>query len=443
VDWLIGSTGVAEASERGTSLLQEHLRHHATNEASVRKAETAISKVLGQALADAGSRPVLVTLDWSAAQPVLTAVPVEPGEGADDVPLDAPIPALRRQQVRSWVRGEAATTDLDVARLARQTFASGPPPVVDPGIDVEAQGAGAVAVAMAAALEAHPSSSAIQTASMAGAMIAGVAAEEHGVETPQAAAEAFVQVHQAMGGEAVVIEASEERLELAVRRCPFQGVHKSAGALCHVTSGIAGQLAAKTGGQSLVVLDETIVSGDPECHLQVLMGSFEDVTDAGGEVDGDTYTWPQRRAGRNMPAPHLDLSVSLPREGYSVPVIRRMAAQALRAFGVHSSDVDDVQLAITEACANVIDHAGDTDTYDVQVELAADRCAITVVDQGGGFDAANVPDRPAEESEEGRGLALMRALVDNVAFRNEPMAGTVVHMVKSLRYDADHPLHRG
>ncbi len=42
----------------------------------------------------------------------------------------------------------------------------------------------------------------------------------------------------------------------------------------------------------------------------------------------------------------------------------------------------------------------------------------------------------------GRGLALMRALVDNVAFRNEPQAGAVVHMVKTLRYDTEHPLRR-
>ena len=43
----------------------------------------------------------------------------------------------------------------------------------------------------------------------------------------------------------------------------------------------------------------------------------------------------------------------------------------------------------------------------------------------------------------GRGLALMRALVDNVAFHNEPQAGAVVHMVKALSYEPDYPLRRG
>jgi len=137
--------------------------------------------------------------------------------------------------------------------------------------------------------------------------------------------------------------------------------------------------------------------------------------------------------------PSLDLSVSLPRESVSVPVVRRLATQALRAFGVSEEDVDDVQLAISEACANVIDHAAETDTYEVKIELSVDRCALTIVDQGSGFDADGVP-FAEHDAEMGRGLTLMRALVDNVAFHNEPKAGAVVHMVKTLSYDAAHPM---
>jgi anti-sigma regulatory factor (Ser/Thr protein kinase) len=47
------------------------------------------------------------------------------------------------------------------------------------------------------------------------------------------------------------------------------------------------------------------------------------------------------------------------------------------------------------------------------------------------------------EAESGRGLTLMRALFDNVAFASEPQAGALVHMVKSLRFDHDHPLWSG
>ena len=233
------------------------------------------------------------------------------------------------------------------------------------------------------------------------------------------------------------MSADDETVELAVSRCPFGAVDGPASSLCHVSSGLAGQLAAKVRGTATVVLDEAIVAGDPECHLQVMLR--EPVEDD----EGQAYFWPPRAAPASDTVPHLDLSVALPRESVSVPVVRRLAAQALRAFGVLDEDVDDVQLAITEACANVIDHAGATDTYDVKIELSADRCAITVVDQGGGFDVDRVPARPDDDAEMGRGVALMRALVDNVAFRNEPKAGAVVHMVKQLRYVEDHPLRRG
>ncbi|NUR06595.1 MAG: ATP-binding protein, partial [Nocardioidaceae bacterium] len=159
------------------------------------------------------------------------------------------------------------------------------------------------------------------------------------------------------------------------------------------------------------------------------------------DVAGETHRWPPVETPTD-PAPQLELSVQLPREVGSVPIVRRLATQALTSFGVREEDIADVQVAITEACANVIHHAADTDTYEVGVELAAHRCAITVVDQGGGFDATMVGDAvPTAES--GRGLTLMRALVDNVAFRSEPQAGAVVHMVKSLRYDPGHPLWGG
>lgn len=137
-------------------------------------------------------------------------------------------------------------------------------------------------------------------------------------------------------------------------------------------------------------------------------------------------------------APRLELSVNLPRESVSVPVVRRLAAQALRAFGVRHEHISDVELAITEACANVIDHAADTDSFEVQVEVAADRCSISVLDHGTGFDG--ISEQGADDAETGRGVRLMQALVDRLAFRNEPQAGTVVHMVKNLEYDNEHPL---
>ncbi len=443
MDWLIDTADAEAGSVRARALLTDHLRRHAAEPEAVESRLDEVSRALEEYLCEAGGRPLHLHLDWTQQTPLLEAATLD----GQEVPTDAglavgePIPARQRADVRVWPRQDLGRVPVPVERASQPTFRAGPPPVLARAeLDVEEQGAAAVAVALTAALEAHPSVSAPQAAAIAGSMIASAGLDGVAEVDAGRAAEEFVRLHGMLGSEAYVVAADDAKVELAVAKCPFRSTKGGSSSICHVSTGLAGQLGARVHGAATVILDETIVSGDPECHLQVLLREAGP-EDAGG-VPGEPFFWPPRAASSAEAVPHLDLSVSLPRESGSVPVVRRLAAQALHAFGVHEEDVHDVELAITEACGNVIDHAGETDSYDVKVELAADRCAITVVDQGRGFDATVVPERPHDESEVGRGVALMRALVDNVAFRNEPQAGTVVHMVKSLDYDAAHPLRR-
>jgi serine/threonine-protein kinase RsbW len=272
-----------------------------------------------------------------------------------------------------------------------------------------------------------------QAASLAGAILAQAVVDPDANLDAAGAAALIAEVHRALGSDART-EVHGDVIEMSMSTCPFGPGVTGAPSLCHVTTGLAGQIGARVHGAATVVLDESIAHGDPECHLLVRLRPD------GEDVRGQSYQWPTVAAPRQGPAPHLDLSLSLPRESGSVPVVRRLAAQALRAFGVADDDIDDVQLAISEACANVVEHATDADTYEVKVELAADRCAITVVDHGRGFDATTITGPPPPDAESGRGLLLMRALVDNIAFQSQPQAGAVVHMVKTLRFEADHPL---
>jgi serine/threonine-protein kinase RsbW len=439
MDWLIDTTDAVAASSRALTLLDEYLQRHAVDPAEVRSALTQISSELTDAVRSATGQPVHLRLDWVAPTPELTmaALPDTNALRREGLPVWEPVPARQRGTVRSLATVVLTRLALSVERISQHTFDAGPPPVVDTGLDIEGRGAGVVAVALAAALDAHPTASAPQAATIAGSLIANAGIGDGEITDGRTAAEAFVRLYRALGSEAYVVAADDDVVELAVTRCPFGATGSPGTTLCHVSSGLAGQLAARVNGAATVVVDESIAAGDPECHLQVLLHG-----DSGGS-DREPYFWPPRGAQPAASVPHLDLSVSLPRESVSVPVVRRLATQALRAFGVDDEDVDDVQVAITEACANVIDHAAATDTYDVKIELAADRCAITVVDQGVGFDATSVPRQAADDAEVGRGLTLMRALVDNLAFRNEPQAGAVVHMVKTLHYDASHPMrHR-
>lgn len=95
----------------------------------------------------------------------------------------------------------------------------------------------------------------------------------------------------------------------------------------------------------------------------------------------------------------------------------------------------DVELAVTEACTNVLKHAAGTgDEYEVTVAVAEDNCVIRVIDSGIGFDHEAV-DREASAgsgAESGRGVFLMAALVDDLRFNSKPEVGTVVHLEKKL-----------
>ena len=130
---------------------------------------------------------------------------------------------------------------------------------------------------------------------------------------------------------------------------------------------------------------------------------------------------------------HLDVGLRLPQEAETVSLIRRVVAGALGTLGVTEACVDDIVLALSEACTNVVDHADAGDQYEVRLQVGDERCEISVANTGAGFDADGlrgvVPDT---SSERGRGVHIMDALMDQVRFVSEPESGSIVHLVKRL-----------
>lgn len=130
----------------------------------------------------------------------------------------------------------------------------------------------------------------------------------------------------------------------------------------------------------------------------------------------------------------ITFTLCLPRDEASVPVVRRLCKNALDDLGVKEECIADIELAVTEACTNVLKHAhGPGDDYEVTVELNDTDCTIRVIDSGAGFDHATKGNEAAlSGAENGRGIHLIRALVDNVKFISRPEEGTIVHLEKSL-----------
>src|SRR5437870_9265829 len=83
----------------------------------------------------------------------------------------------------------------------------------------------------------------------------------------------------------------------------------------------------------------------------------------------------------------LDVAVCLPQESETVGIIRAVVKNALGSFGVNQECVDDICLALSEACTNVIDHAVIDDEYEVRLQVDEERCVLSVKNTGPGFDA--------------------------------------------------------
>ncbi|MGQ7296646.1 ATP-binding protein [Quadrisphaera sp. KR29] len=133
---------------------------------------------------------------------------------------------------------------------------------------------------------------------------------------------------------------------------------------------------------------------------------------------------------------HLSYGLRLPTDVRHVPVVRHLATATLTELGVNRQSIDDIALAVTEACSNVVQHAGAGADFEVRIRVEGEWCRIEVVDGGGGFDPARaaaevLAEGPSSDLTHGRGLGLMRILVDQLHF--EPgESGTTVVLVKHL-----------
>jgi serine/threonine-protein kinase RsbW len=96
----------------------------------------------------------------------------------------------------------------------------------------------------------------------------------------------------------------------------------------------------------------------------------------------------------------------------------------------------DLKLALTEACTNSVKHAYGEDggSVDIVYELLSDRLAVEVGDAGTGFepDGAGGDAEDAELEEGGLGIAIIRALTDEVEIAEREGGGSRLRFVKLL-----------
>ena len=142
----------------------------------------------------------------------------------------------------------------------------------------------------------------------------------------------------------------------------------------------------------------------------------------------------------------------LPRDEASVPISRQVLDGCLGTLGVTADTRTDIALALSEACANVIQHADPADEYEVLATASNGRCVIEVVNtahrdgpapqeddepDGQVFTPPRAPVSPT--AEHGRGLQIIDAVADNVRLTRNTSDGTTVHFEKDLAWVPDAP----
>ena len=135
----------------------------------------------------------------------------------------------------------------------------------------------------------------------------------------------------------------------------------------------------------------------------------------------------------------MEVRLTMPAKAEYLILARLALAGIAREVPMSESALADLKLAVTEVCGNAVRHAyGEETTGPVRVsfDVGENAIEVTVEDDGTGV-GLEVPEEiliGEEPLEEGMGLAIIRAVVDELTVDGRPdgRPGTVVRLTKSL-----------
>jgi len=135
-----------------------------------------------------------------------------------------------------------------------------------------------------------------------------------------------------------------------------------------------------------------------------------------------------------MPADRAPLTLTIPSDLRLLVVARTFVNSVCQIAGFDRPTTDAIVLATHEAANNVVRHAHQNNPdaqLQIQVFLLPDIIEICILDEGEPFDLDNVPHlNPGELRIGGRGVYLMRTLMDELSCEPRGDRGNTLRMVK-------------
>jgi serine/threonine-protein kinase RsbW len=142
-----------------------------------------------------------------------------------------------------------------------------------------------------------------------------------------------------------------------------------------------------------------------------------------------------------MSAIERKFKLQVPSSTENLALIREFVTTVGKQATMSDEDISKLELAVDEACANVIEHAYGHDItkeVDVRAVFDEDEVRISVIDSGRGFDPAKVDQETVEQlvakrKSGGLGFRLIKSLMDEVSYEIVPGQKNELHMTKKIR----------
>jgi serine/threonine-protein kinase RsbW len=127
------------------------------------------------------------------------------------------------------------------------------------------------------------------------------------------------------------------------------------------------------------------------------------------------------------------VNLSLPSKPEYVSVARLTASFVANKMGFDIEAIEDIKLAVGEACNNAVLHSGSHDTYNLEFIRNDLTLVIEIKDFGAGFNYSNYVEPKLEEPQEnGLGLFIIKSLMDTVSIETGEGHGTKIIMSKII-----------
>ena len=127
------------------------------------------------------------------------------------------------------------------------------------------------------------------------------------------------------------------------------------------------------------------------------------------------------------------INLSLPSKPEYVSIARLTASFIANQMGFDMEIIEDIKLAVGEACNNAIIHSGSEETYKIEFLNLTNELKIEIRDHGKGFSMDNYKKPNADDLQEnGLGLFIIKSLMDQVDIESFEGRGTKIIMSKTI-----------